>query len=102
MSDHRTPSSDPKALFSEAAVGALREALRHRVGDGPHDGELPKALRQVSSEAQAKGLHSEDVIILLKQVWSDLPGTASLAPSDRRRRLEELVTHCLDEYYSSE
>ena len=102
MSDHRTPSSDPKARFSDEAVGALREALRRRMAEEPHDGDLKAALQRVSGDTRAKGLHSEHVVLLVKQLWSDLPGAALLDPSDRRRMLEQLVTRCLEEYYAGE
>jgi len=103
MSEHPTPPPDARALFPEEAVGALREALRRRVSEEPNDGDLSAALRRVSAEARARGLHSEHVILLLKAVWGELPeATRHLAPDERRVMLERLVTRCLNEYYSGE
>ena len=100
MSDLHAPQSGPRVLFSEQAAGALRQALR-RVVEEPHDGDLGAALRLVSAEARARGLHGEHVVLLLKRLWIELSSTTwQLAPDERRLLFERLVTRCLDEYYS--
>ena len=81
----------------------LREALRRRISEEPSDGDLHAALERVSDETRAKGLHGEQVVLLLKQLWGELSqSTQRLAPEERREMLEQLVTRCLDEYYAGE
>jgi hypothetical protein len=103
MSDRSMSQPDPKALFSEEAVSALREALRRRVDEEPSDGDLRAAFQRVAGETRAQGLHGEHVVLLLKQLWGELSQTTQrLAPEERRQMLEHLVTRCLDEYYADE
>ncbi len=101
MSDRSMSQPNLQALLSEEVVRALRSALRRRIAEEPQDGDLRAALQHVSGETRAQGLHSEHVIVLVKQLWGELAeATQHLAPEERRLMLERLVTRCLDEYYS--
>ena len=45
-------------------------------------------------------LHAEQVVILVKEVWSEVPEASSAPATDEQRQmLERLVTLCIEEYY---
>ena len=90
------------ALRAET-VAALHEAIRRRVVGAPQNGDLRDALQTLSREARSNGLRCEHVIIVLKQLWSELPEVwQGLAAQDQRRMLGQLVTLCIEEFYGQE
>ncbi|MDQ3809853.1 MAG: hypothetical protein M3336_06135 [Chloroflexota bacterium] len=110
MLDDSKPSPTEPARWLDAAkgvsaetLGMVREALRRRLTDDPHDGHLRAVLRRLSGEVKAKGLHGEHVVIMLKQIWSQLPEMwQALAAHERRLMLERVVTLCIEEFYAEE
>lgn len=64
--------------------------------------QLRRALNQVCVAAHQQGLRAEQLIILLKQVWSTPPDTG---PSWLTRHRNEMLSHivglCIDDFYGS-
>jgi hypothetical protein len=94
--------------ISLETIAVLRDALRGQValiepGVRPAGGSpaLGAALRRLSTEARARGVRAERVIILLKEVWQSLPEVASLdtEPRERARLLDRIVTWSIEAYY---
>ena len=101
MPQDLTPRPEAGEPVSPETVAALRSAIRlHLAGSSPNN-QLGEALHRLSGEAHAKGIRAEQLIILLKQVWGELPEVSrTLEPHERQQVLARLVTLCIDEYYA--
>ena len=63
--------------------------------------ELRNALRQVCADARRSGLRAEQLLVLIKDVWSGLPAGIARVPSlHGDERLNYVITTCVDEYYA--
>ena len=103
MPQDPTPRPEPSGAVSGETLETVREAIRRHLSPQAADSHLRTALRRLSAEARAKGLQAEQVVILLKQMWGELPEVSQpLAPDERRHLLERLVTLCIQEYYAEE
>lgn len=90
-------------MIDEELLAALRQALARRLSSREGDGELRSALRDVSREAQRRGLHAEQLVIALKRVWDEIPEVRAAGSREARlRMLERVVTLCIEEYYTEE
>lgn len=90
-------------MIDEELLAALRQALARRLSSREGDGELRGALRDVSREAQRRGLHAEQLVIALKRVWDEIPEVRAAGSREARlRMLERVVTLCIEEYYTEE
>jgi hypothetical protein len=62
--------------------------------------EIRLSLRQLCADARESGLRAEQLLVLLKDVWSELPATIVRTPSIHGdERLNYVITTCVDEYY---
>lgn len=81
---------------------AIFESPALQLADSPNSqlSDLRLSLRQVSTEARQSGLRAEQLLVLIKEVWSGLPGAAVRAPSMHGdERLNYVISTCVDEYY---
>lgn len=99
MRDSNRPP-DPAAGLPEEALAAMRRAMSEylvRPGDAT---ELRTALRVISTEARARQLRAEQLIVALKQAWHSVPDVQHAATQQERDRLlDRLITVCIEEYY---
>lgn len=66
------------------------------------DERLRPALSQVCGEARRAGLRAEQLLVLIKEVWSALPaGLARVHSVHGDERLNHVISLCVDEYYGS-
>lgn len=64
--------------------------------------ELRAALRQVCTDARHSGLRAEQLLVLIKDVWSGIPAGISRVKSlHGDERLNYVISTCVDEYYGS-
>lgn len=95
-------SPTPPSRLDDATVAAVREALRHYLGNGSDPSALQGALRQMSTEARTKNVRAEQLLVLLKEVWGTLPEVRTMTDSTAEvRMLQRVVTMCIKEYYST-
>lgn len=79
---------DPHLQTADASPGAHRE--------------LRAALRQVCVDARHSGLRAEQLLVLIKDVWSGIPAGISRVKSlHGDERLNYVISTCVDEYYGS-
>ena len=92
---NRRLRSSLEIVFQEASLQtADASALAHR--------ELREALRQVCTDARHAGLRAEQLLVLIKDVWSAMPAGISRAASMHGdERLNFVISTCVDEYYGS-
>lgn len=62
------------------------------------DEHLRKSLRVACAKARLQRVRAEHLVVDLKQLWATIPSV----PSSRSdERMNEIVSVCIDEYYSS-
>lgn len=65
--------------------------------------ELRAALRQVCVDARRSGLRAEQLLVLIKDVWSGIPaGISRVTALHGDERLNYVISTCVDEYYAAE
>lgn len=94
-------SSPPPSRLAVETVHALREALRRYLSNGLTPSPLQAALFRVAREAREKDILPEQLLIVLKDIWSGLPEVRAMTDSaEQTRLLQRVVTMCIKEYYS--
>ena len=92
------PESRP---LSEPTLEQLRRAIQERrQSPAAGDATLHTALHAVASEARERSLRPEELIVALKQVMDEAPGSRSSSGEERRLR-EWIVTTCIKAYYEA-
>jgi len=91
----------PVTGLAEETVERARAALSHYLENADVAGEeLRSALDAMASEARAKSMLPEQLLVVLKDVWYALPAVRSLDDSAAQiRLLQRVVTMCIKEYY---
>jgi hypothetical protein len=101
------------ASVGESAIGAANRRLRTRLESvcqnvraenadaAPEQRrELRSALREVCVDARRAGLRAEQLLVLIKDVWSALPAGISRVQTMRGdERLSYVISTCVDEFY---
>jgi hypothetical protein len=97
MAHDSTPG--PGALATET-IDVVRSALVQYVVR-PSDGEpLRQALGDMAAEAHEKSILPEQLLVVLKDVWYDLPTVRAMRDqAEQTRLLQRVVTICIKEYY---
>jgi hypothetical protein len=94
------PSSGP--TLDPVTVTELRAALSRSAQSGNHGSELQGLLVRAATDARAKGLQAEQLLVILKEIWYSLPQLATQQGSDvQTRLLQQLIARCIQEYYAS-
>ncbi len=76
----------------------LRETAPQKLPGSGIDEHLRKSLRVACAKARLQRVLAEHLVVDLKQLWATIPSV----PSSRSdERMNELVSACIDEYYSS-
>ena len=99
MAPDHTPSSP---TLDPAMVAELRATLARSVQTGNHGDELKGLLARAASEARAKGMQAEQLMLALKGVWYSIPHLAPQPGHDvQTRLLQQLIARCIQEYYAT-
>jgi len=99
----------------ESAVGTANRRLRSRLEMAFRDvraqsadaapeqrRELRGSLREICAEARRAGLRAEQLLVLIKDVWSAMPAGISRVQSVHGDdRLNYVISTCVDEYYGA-
>jgi hypothetical protein len=94
-------SPPPAAGLAEETVARARVALsQYLEAPDAHGSALREALDAMASEARAKSMLPEQLLIVLKDVWYALPEVRAIDDSAAQiRLLQRVVTMCIKEYY---
>ena len=99
-------NSNPSAthrLRSTLEVVFQDESLQHADAPASAHRELREALRQVCVDARHSGLRAEQLLVLIKDVWSGIPaGISRVRSTHGDERLSYVISTCVDEYYGNE
>ncbi|HMI57870.1 MAG TPA: hypothetical protein VK511_07475 [Gemmatimonadaceae bacterium] len=99
----------------ESAVGTANRRLRSSLETSFRDvraqsadaapeqrRELRASLREICADARRAGLRAEQLLVLIKEVWSAMPAGISRVQSVHGDdRLNYVISTCVDEYYGS-
>lgn len=112
------PDSQNHATFDasvgDSAIGLANRRLRSKLektcrdvcaqkADAAPDQrrELRASLQEICAEARRAGLRAEQLLVLIKDVWSALPAGLSRVQSVHGdERLNYVISTCVDEYYA--
>ena len=92
----------PPGRLDDASLEVLRAALRAYLRDSHDPSMLQAPLLAVATEARARDILPEQLLVVLKDVWSGLPEVRSMKSSrEQVNLLQRVVTMCIKEYYSA-
>src|SRR4051812_29960805 len=99
MAFDRTPIS---SKLDPAMVAELRDSLTRSLQAGDHGEDLKGLLSRAATEARAKGIQAEQLMLALKDIWYAIPKLSKNPPTDvQTKLLQQLIARCIHEYYSS-
>ena len=92
----------PPSRLDDASIDTLRVALRAYLQDSKDPSILQPSLLAIASEARTRDILPEQLLVVLKDVWSSLPEVRSMMNSrEQISLLQRVVTMCIKEYYSA-
>jgi predicted NACHT family NTPase len=95
-------SPPPSSRLDDELVNSQRHALRAHGNDAEHASALQGALLLVATEARARDILPEQLLVRLKEAWSSLPEVRAMRDAQQQARLlERVVTMCIREYYNA-
>jgi hypothetical protein len=94
-------SQPPSARIDDASLDAVRLALRAYLHDSEDASALRASLVRLSTEARARSVLPEQLLVTLKELWSTLPEVRAMTDAAQQIRLQQrVVTMCIREYYN--
>jgi hypothetical protein len=94
------PANASRQLRTRLQSVFLDPALRYADAPSAERRDLRVALREVCADARECGLRAEQLLVIIKDVWSTLPAGISHVPSVHGdERLNYVISICVDEYY---
>lgn len=98
MAFNRTPESP---ALDATTVAELRDALARSIAAGSHDEALKGVLTRAATDARAKGMLAEQLLLALKEIWYGLPEISARSGDETQTRLlQQLIARCIQEYYA--
>ena len=92
----------PSSRLDDESLNAVRLALRAYLQDHEDPSSLQASLLLVATEARARNILPEQLLVTLKDVWSSLPEVRSMTDArEQVRLLQRVVTMCIKEYYNA-
>jgi hypothetical protein len=104
--ERQVPISDPiprnarePASFSDLLRQSLHCVLIEQSDREPEEAKLRVALRDLCERARGDGLRAENLLIMVKDSWHELPERARMPRHDADDALARVVCACIKEYY---
>ena len=95
-------SQPPPRRLEDGTIEAVRSALRSYSETGAASAALHEALVRMAAEAREKDMLPEQLLVVLKSLWSSLPEVRAISDTKQQISLQQrVVTMCIKEYYSS-
>jgi hypothetical protein len=95
-------SPTPPSRLDDDTVAAVRASLRAYLANAADSAALQQTLLRVSAEAREREILPEQLLVVLKDVWSTLPEVRGMTDAGEQvRLLQRVVTMCIKEYYSA-
>ena len=94
-------SSQPPSRLDDEALNGVRLALRAYLRDSDDAGALQASLVHIATEARARNILPEQLLVTLKEMWSTLPEVRAIPDTrEQVRLLQRVVSMCIREYYN--
>jgi len=94
-------SSPPPSRLDDESLDAVRLALRAYLQDVENASALRSSLLLIATEARARSILPEQLLVTLKELWSALPEVRAIPDAGEQvRLLQRVVTMCIREYYN--
>jgi hypothetical protein len=95
-------SQTPPSRLDDETVAAVRASLREYLLNEANASPLQAALLRMAAEARDKSILPEQLLVVLKDIWSLLPEVRGMTDNSQKiRLLQRVVTMCIKEYYSA-
>ena len=95
-------SSTPPSRLDDESLHSVRVALRGYLQDSGDPSALQASLLLVATEARARNILPEQLLVILKETWSSLPEVRAMNDTGEQvRLLQRVVTMCIREYYNA-
>jgi hypothetical protein len=95
------PSTSSSRLDDDS-LNSVRLALRGYLQDSRDPSALQASLLLVATEARARNILPEQLLVILKETWSSLPEVRAMSDAGEQvRLLQRVVTMCIREYYNA-
>jgi uncharacterized linocin/CFP29 family protein len=91
----------PSQRLEADTVEALRSVMQLAMRRGDHGQELQDVLSRAANEARDKGIHAEQLLVIMKDLWYSLPDLSSKDTDRQIELLQELISRCITQYYSA-
>lgn len=92
-------SSVRDAHLRELAIVALRHAARVAELEDKEDPGVHELIGRACTVARDRGVRAEQVVLLLKDAWRELPEARRLPRHDASDMLARTITVCIRAYY---
>jgi hypothetical protein len=99
-SDHN--AGDGATKIRDLTTRMLREVAWDRRHGRKPDGNQIEELREVCNAAREQGLHAEDLLIIIKQSWTQLTEAQLLERLDADETLSHVITRAIVELYRAD
>jgi hypothetical protein len=104
LNSHSQRASRFRTHLAPDDIAELRTAIERSLCDGEMygslesvvDGDLRKSIRVACAKARLQRVRAEHLLIDVKQLWSAIPTVLTRTG----KRLDVIVTACIDEYYA--
>lgn len=95
-------STTPSSRLDDESLNSVRLALRGYLQDSRNPSALQASLLLLATEARARSILPEQLLVTLKETWSSLPEVRAMKDSGEQvRLLQRVVTMCIREYYNA-
>ena len=95
------PSTSSNHLDDDS-LNSVRLALRGYLQDSRDPSALQASLLLIATEARARNILPEQLLVILKETWSSLPEVRAMSDAGEQvRLLQRVVTMCIREYYNA-
>lgn len=102
-----TYKTDGERNLRRLAFEVLRSAIHQRrnsfkpgIAPAPRS-QVERLLREMCTVGRDRGLEAEQVLIVLKDAWRNLPDVELIDRSDSNAMLSSVITRLIKEYYDS-
>jgi hypothetical protein len=95
-------SLPPSSRLDDELLNDVRVALRAYLKDSEDASGLQASLLRLATEARARNILPEQLLVTLKELWSTLPEVRAMTDAGHQvRLLQRVVTLCIREYYGA-
>jgi hypothetical protein len=102
MADERPNGKSARRALSSELLAEIRSAIAAYVDPTADEDDIGRRLRTIGEQARGEDIRAEQLVTSVKRIYDAVVPLPTLASQDARsKRLANLVTMCVREYYAS-